>query len=128
MVDLVGLKVKVYYNLHKHCLSVQHKGRVIAHVNSILLDGVQFVVQEGGRQRVLRERKKNVHAFVVGTVIRDFTAGAWKRVSYNPYRGATFYLLETDGPIYSAPAVLVAGKDILVGLPWDRLQNGKTIL
>jgi hypothetical protein len=71
-------------------------GLVIGHVDRILLQDVQFKVREGGRQRVLREKRKNVHAFVVGTVV-DSAFGADKddkdlpaKITYNPYKAGTF--------------------------------------
>ena len=66
------MKVKVYYNLHKNCYSIvslekENYGKVIKHENCVPLFDAQFKVSEKGRQRVLREQKKNVHAYVVGT-------------------------------------------------------------
>ena len=63
------MKVKVYYNLHKKCYSIvslekENYGRVIKHENYVPLTNAQFKVSEKGRQRVLREQKKNVHAYV----------------------------------------------------------------
>lgn len=60
-------------NLHKHCWSVkalqgENKGRVIHHLNEIVLRDAIFKVYQSGRERVLREQRKNVHAGVVGYV------------------------------------------------------------
>jgi len=65
------MKVFVYFNLRKRCFSVKalegmYKGRVIAHRDSLHLQDAEFKVSEKGRQRVIRERRKNVHAGVVG--------------------------------------------------------------
>ena len=65
------MKVFIYFNLHRKCFSVKalegaKKGRVVAHVNDAIVYNPTFKVSEAGRQRVLRERKKNVHAGVVG--------------------------------------------------------------
>lgn len=88
------MQVRVYRNLHKKCLSVQAKvnGRwkVIDHVHVIALVDVSFKVSQAGRDRVLREKRKNVHAFVVGTVATFPIALQGRKVSYNPYRGDTF--------------------------------------
>lgn len=70
-----GLLCDVYLNLHKTgFLSVRaaegpDKGRVVGHVSAIELDGCTFRVSEAGRQRVIRERQKNVHATVRGRVV-----------------------------------------------------------
>ena len=100
----------VYRNLHRQCWSVRLRGKVIDHVDSIILMRARFQVGEAGRQRVLREQRKNVHAFVVGDPITDQQAKqcarefaeagrpinhlgvqGWK-VKYNPYKAADFFV------------------------------------
>lgn len=61
--------VRVYWNINKNCWSIQHKGKVVEHSDSILLKNVTFLVFETGRQRVLQEKRKNVHAFAEGEMI-----------------------------------------------------------
>jgi hypothetical protein len=72
----------------------------------LLFDGT-FKVSEAGRQRVLRERKKNVHAGVVGhwigslddqlTIERIVYNGT--AVTYNPYKYDSFVHLYGEHPI-----------------------------
>ena len=102
-----GRKVFVYFNLHKKVWSVKdHKtGKVIAHAKKVSVDSPTFKVSEAGRQRVLAEKKKNVHAGVVGTLNAhhdDFSGEGRKRVSYNPYKAGHFYESGTDNPVHSA--------------------------
>ena len=98
-----GLRVFVYYNLHKHMWSVkalegEHKGRVITHTRHLALMDCTFKVSEAGRQRVLRERRKNVHAGIVGiapksilTAIKsDYMVGDGVPITYNPYKYDSF--------------------------------------
>ena len=59
-------RVEVYRNLHNDKLSVRYGGKVVGHVDSIWLRDATFAVQPAGRDRVRREKKKNVHAFVRG--------------------------------------------------------------
>lgn len=86
------MKVDVYWNLHKKLWSVRHKGKVIAHRKNVLVENAKFVVQPAGRERVRREGRKNVHAFVRG----DINAFFWiagkdlKQVRYNPYEMDSF--------------------------------------
>jgi hypothetical protein len=95
-------KVFVYRNLHKDCWSVkaldgEFKGRVIYHAKEIPLWDCKFKVSEAGRQRVLRERSKNVHAGVVGYMYDDMLAPAVQapiRITYNPYRYNSFVTAE----------------------------------
>lgn len=96
------MRVEVYWNLHKKCYSVRHKGRVIDHVPYVVLRDVKWVVQPAGRRRVLRERKKNVHAFARGTWLRgndeldlsnrELGLTARQPVKYNPYHQTSFVL------------------------------------
>ena len=112
--DLQGLKVKVYYNLHKHCLSVQHRGKVVAHVQHITLSDVHFRVNEAGRQRVLRTNQKNVHAFIIGVVSQSVDCSTYTNieVAYNPRLYKQFINRVTKEEIYGASCVLVEDKKI----------------
>ena len=100
--------VKVYKNLHNGKMSVQQDGVVVAHVDTITLRSVNFKVSESGRQRVLTERKKNVHAFVTGFVVyvNEPVLAATKRlnrrVSYNPYKCGEFTQTTNEGVLVRA--------------------------
>lgn len=95
----VGTPVDVYWNLHKHVFSVRSRagetrGRVIGHADSFTLSNVQFVVNQAGRQKVLKEKRKNVHAFVRGywaePESHSHFIGNLSRVKYNPYAAGHF--------------------------------------
>lgn len=90
MEQLHGRRVLVYRNLHNGLFSVKEKGKVIAHVPAIKLADAEFHVGESGRQRVLRDKAKNVHAYVIGRVVHDeegpHTSGT--PITYNPYMHA----------------------------------------
>lgn len=112
------MKVKVYFNLHKKCFSVvalegEKKGRVIAHETEIKLINAQFKVSEAGRQRVLREQRKNVHACVVGTLV-DAVEACTVPVTYNPYKYDSFVFKDNEEPIKTASNVLLINKQIFV--------------
>jgi hypothetical protein len=102
------MKVFIYRNLHKKCYSVRCETtkRVIAHVNKIQLENCLFKVSATGRERVRRERKKNVHAGVVGEwngdVWGNYDTKASVKVTYNPYLYDTFVLTESKQPIKNA--------------------------
>lgn len=92
------MKVEAYRNLHNGCYSIRalegpEKGKVIEHVKSLVISEPEFIVQPAGRDKVRREHKKNVHAFVRGYLGSktwedfwrshiDFT---WGTATYNPY-------------------------------------------
>ncbi len=94
---LIDLKVQVYRNLHKNLWSVKYKGKIIAHLDELYLKDVSFHVQEAGRRRVIRERKKNVHAYIKGTIVIPSMvySNLTNRISYNPYKNPWFYKIET---------------------------------
>ncbi len=82
--------VEVYKNLHRNCWSVRQKGIVRFHTYAIALKQCQFKVSESGRQRVLREKRKNVHAFIKGMVTRKGDRVKGDKVTYDPYKMSTF--------------------------------------
>jgi len=105
---------RIYFNLHKRCLSVQNKvngvWKVVRHAEQIILTDAVFKVSESGRQRVLKEQKKNVHAAVLGNEIKideplEFRA---TRVFYNPYKYSSF-VDEGGAPIHESKLVFARG-------------------
>jgi len=103
-------RVRVYKNLHKDCWSVW-QGKVLFYTQEIHLRDVTFLVLESGRQRVLREKRKNVHAFVCGFLTQGLDIGGVVR--YNPYINPFFFTEKgaihecksavlRDGQVYSS--------------------------
>lgn len=87
------MRVQVYKNLHKKCYSVRDKKtmKVIMHVNYITLNGCKLVVQKGGRAKVLREKRKNVHAYIEGDWTPNMNISNtedMEEIYYNPYKVA----------------------------------------
>tara|TARA_R100001244_G_scaffold100223_1_gene74721 strand:+ start:224 stop:658 length:435 start_codon:yes stop_codon:yes gene_type:complete len=119
-----GDKIEVYRNLHKKCFSVRHKGKVIYHLKDneqLSLTNVKFVVQPAGHAKVLREKRKNVHAFVRGefegfkssleedVYLKPFNKLDFSYVSYNPYKSNKFQV-KMDGDMTNIawhPQVLI---------------------
>ena len=61
-------RVQVYYNIRRGDYSVRQSGRVIDHVDSIILCDVRFNVAPAGRDKVRATGVKNVHATVTGFI------------------------------------------------------------
>ena len=109
-------KVFVYYNLHQHMWSVKDvkTGRVICHQYEVQLYNATFKVSAAGRARVLKERRKNVHAGVQGYMTPDRMPRKmdgtilWEsqserhKVTYNPYKYDTFVAGPDREPIHKA--------------------------
>jgi len=122
-------RVQVYYNLHKKCLSIRYKGKVIEHAREVTLTDAKFHVSEKGRQRVLKEKRKNVHAYVSGKLKETFwftqapkyVWTAKQRVTYNPYKHKSFVDKLTLEPIASAEVVHIQDRLITAGdFDWNR--------
>lgn len=91
-----GQRVKVYRNLHKDTWSLMaadgtQKGRVIGYADQVHLALPELRVGEASRQRAIRERSRNVHAFVIGTVTGPESSSDLYRVRYNPFRSGCFH-------------------------------------
>ena len=97
--------VQIYRNLHRttaegHAVySVRNdKGIVEDHVTEINLINPVFRVSEKGRERVRREGRKNVHAYIQGKRMkgngRAPVAHSMSRITYNPYHHDHFVLAD----------------------------------
>jgi len=95
----------------------EDKGRVVAHEDFVVLKDAKPKVSKAGRERVLREKRKNVHAGVVGEWIQEpvsmeeseaFALTPYM-VTYNPYKADHFYY--RDYPVgigwHGSPFVLM---------------------
>lgn len=92
---------RIYRNLHKGNFSVQgyvkdKKGyRIVDRVSAAILTNVTFKVSESGRKKVIREQRKNVHAFVVAEdydvkILQIFDLSKLRELYYNPYKHDSF--------------------------------------
>lgn len=117
-------QVKVYRNLNKDCLSIVKGKLVHGYAEYVELVDVTFTVNEKKRQKVLQERKKNVHAYVCGKILQglpikklgfDKVEDLYKtieeqgyiRVKYNPYLFDSFVRVDTGEKIEKADIAIV---------------------
>ena len=118
------MKVFVYFNLHKKTWSVkalegEKKGLVVAHRDKLVLLMSKFKVSEAGRQRVLKEKRKNVHAGVVGEWFDyvesefDNLAESFQKITYNPYKAGTFVVRDNNSPVSTANCVVFRGREVV---------------
>lgn len=130
------MKVFVYRNLNRsgHMYSIKSlegisKGKVIGYAPRIVIDNAELRVNEAGRQRVLKEKRKNVHAGCVGDLVmvsgwitkmhqsgatfdycnqeeflKTFPTGIL--INYNPYLYNSFVVEATKSPIKKADRVI----------------------
>jgi len=105
------MKVEVYRNLHKNCWSIRDNktGRVIRHSNNISLKDAELVVRKSGREKVLCEKRKNVHAFIRGT-IESYSYIHKQQIVYNPYKYKSFVLIDSSEPLFYADHIYLNEK------------------
>jgi hypothetical protein len=126
------MSIEIYFNLHKKVFSIRHKGKVIDHATTVTVLNPKFVVQPAGRAKVLRDRVKNVHAFVrtdsqwttekLYWLVEQYLSKVdlkddlpsciptthVERVKYNPYMADTFVSCATGDAIHEADMAYLA--------------------
>ena len=115
--------MRVYHNTHNRSWSVQQRDnigrwKVVAYADSLTLKACKLRVSEAGRQRSLKEGRKNVHAYVQGYWVPDSEAikTAWHVtsdcrtyfVAYNPKLFGYFTVAGTGTPVMESPLVQLA--------------------
>ncbi len=82
-------QVEVYRNLHNGRLSIRDAKTklVVGHADRVKLVDVTFHVSQAGRERVLREKRKNVHAVVRGYMVSALFGEGYKDRSLLEYAG-----------------------------------------
>jgi L-fucose mutarotase/ribose pyranase (RbsD/FucU family) len=123
---MIGWTVRVYKNIPRsrqaghpvYSIQDMHTRRVVAHSDHVVLSNAEFVVSEAGRQRVLREQRKNVHAYVIGVFIErlDLDDIGASVITYNPYKGPTFVTLPTGNAVKTAERVVLADQVLAWGI------------
>jgi hypothetical protein len=93
------MKVFCYRNLNRKGVVWSVKdvksGLVIDRSEKVVLKDVELKVSQAGRARVIKQRRKNVHAGVVGQRMNRAPSGQWVRVVYDPYSMCSFHM-QTD--------------------------------
>jgi len=108
-----NLPVRVFMNLKYGCYSIMQKGVIRASAKQVRLEHVTFRVREAGRLRMLREQRRNVHAFAVGRLLdyvhpseaRELESMSGRGVYYNPHEAGAFLDCDTRTPVPSAGLV-----------------------
>jgi hypothetical protein len=117
---------RIYRNLHKQEYTVQHyikgKGwRKLTGAKNIVCKNVSFKVYESGRQKVINERRKNVHAYVLAdtfyetnspTVSLEYITGVRGSATYNPYKYSGFVERDTERLVQSAEYAVLSQEGI----------------
>lgn len=139
-------KYRVYKNLHQKNWSILHKGKVVQHADKLLLSEVYFYSQPGGRQRVIDEDVKNVHAYMCTNEPIEFKDVFAKHdlsaltymISYNPKESSLFYFTQNKQKLWIEPDTVIgsviayenklwcAGKDVYIALKKQAEKKGES--
>ncbi len=121
-----GMKVRVYRNLNKpEFFSIlahdgPYKGKVCGYARSVVVLEPKLLVSEASRLRVLNQKRRNVHSYVVGYLddVSDFVqdlGSEFCEATYNPYRSSFFYWRDTGEPVdFRGSAVIVQAAGVYV--------------
>ncbi len=91
----------------------------IKHASVVELDKVTFAVQPAGRAKVIEQKRKNVHAYVRGDLVKTKSAtkrqsvtitADYRLVTYNPYKYDSFVLASNETPVVRAEHAIIIGK------------------
>ena len=110
------MRVRVYYNLNRNCLSVIDKTTrlVIKYVAAISLTNVKFIVSQKGIERIRRNKRRAVIAFVEGDVVAwhgmCFDDKPLSLVKFNPYQYDAFVYADTHRKVETAEHVVIKDK------------------
>ncbi len=111
-------QVFAYRNLHRKLWSLRatrgaDRGRIVARETTVLLENCTLKVSEAGRQRVIAQGRKNVHAGIVGTpctlAVDDARLQGRRmvRLRYNPRVGPTFTREDTGETVITADLIVL---------------------
>ena len=109
------MKNFVHWNIYAKVFTVQNRetGRVRRHTPKITLRDVDFEIDQGEQDRMLRENRATLHAGVRGEIIPTDPESleGWIRVIYDPKKHTTFITAEDEKPVFKAELVHMFVKD-----------------
>lgn len=110
----MAAKYYIYRNLNRGGFSVKYKGLVVDYLDAFEAINAEFRVSDKGRNRALKQRTRNVHAYLVCDEYQKrkrVSTKSLQAVYYNPFKTDTFVLENTDTPVTGYLHITVFGKD-----------------
>ena len=119
-------RVRAYYNLHRKCFSVQDykTGLVIEHTNKLRFTNAMFVVRKSGNEKVKKEGRKNVHAFVNGIRQSKWVTHPNNHIHSVKYNPHTMDFFQYNRNIDGFPKWFEVDRH-WIGSVWLSIVNGK---
>ncbi len=113
-----GLTTRIYRNLQNGTMSLQQKINkswlVVGHVTNVAIESPKFYISQSGKNRVIRERRKNVHAWAEGKLL-GITANSTnlEEIYYCPYSSNNFSWKKTGESIEFTNLLVVIDNQVL---------------
>ena len=119
MAQQKSYRAKCYRNLNKPGVTWSivnsYTGLVDQYANKVILHDVVFKVSKAGQARARKQKRKNVHAFVIGNIITDLPKNIMLfRATYNPYRDDGFHLIDGATTLTSARYAILSEEGLFV--------------
>ncbi len=120
-------KVFAYRNLNRKGVVWSIKdcktNLVIDRVSEAYFKDVELKVSQAGRQRVLKQKKKNVHAGVKGYRLKYVPPiSEWVHASYNPYKQKVF--MDAYGnPVEKVKYAMLDEEGLWISTEYKRIKN-----
>jgi len=111
-------RIDVYYNLHKGGFSIRSSdkrnpnyNKVVAYASSLSLINCEFKVSQAGLQKIRKNKRKAVCAFVRG-YFAEATGdrNEMREVYFNPYTTEQFLDVENKEAVFKAAEVICMDK------------------
>jgi hypothetical protein len=84
--------------------------KIVSITPRVFLKDVSFVINEEGRQRMIREQKMNVHAVAQGYLDTSSVEDIWVELKYNPYVNKNFIRLDTNEEVLKVRRLKIDNK------------------
>lgn len=107
---------RAYRNLHKKCFSIQQRDpstgrfKLHSHCDNFITNNNVFKVSQYGRKNVIKNKQKNVHAFVYFTdfniFVEEFNTDKWIEITYDPYTMDSFMIKNSNSQLHFAKCVI----------------------
>ena len=114
-------RAKCYRNLNKPGVTWSivnsNTGLVDQYANTVILKDVEFKISKSGQLRVRKQKRKNVHAFVVGNIVTKLPRNIKiLSATYNPYIDDGFHLKNGGATLTKAKYAILCDKGLFVVL------------
>lgn len=113
-----GLTTRIYRNLQTGTMSIQQKvdksWLVVGHLTNAAIEYPKFHISQAGKARVIRDKRKNVHAWAEGRLVGiSADSSNLQEVYYCPYNTDQFLWKNTREPIESTSLLVVIDNQVL---------------